>query len=254
MKKTMLALSALSLISVGHAGTMGDTKPVHPITPFIAGEASYTWNTINTFTIGALTASETNQGWGGRLSTGLAYSYNDKVKLIGEAGGGYYGSTNLSISNEASSRLGIDGYDILAGASYTLGQFNLFENIPVSAFDNMPGQFDVFFKFGFMVENVRRTVTTVLANAIPGGVYNGTIVSKYITTQVYPEIKVGGDYNLNDNWAATVAYMHVFGTSPGGTTQVTATSAPAAITQNSSNTLSNPTLNSIMFGLRYSFV
>lgn len=240
MKKTLAAAAVLMSISGAHAGSMGpvDTQPA--FNPYLAGEASYTWPSVGSNTLNAYSLSKTNQGWGGRLGVGMQYDMPslDKFKFLGEIGGGYYGSYTLSnavggvltLNNTQS----ISGYDILVGGLYNFNQF------------------DIFGQIGFMAENVSVNGYQNLALVDAGSAISGQVHSKDNYTQVFPEIKVGGIYNLNANWGLMVDYLHVFGATPSMNVDFSAT--PTGVVNNQTYNSQNPTLDSVLFGIRYNIV
>lgn len=241
--RTGIIVSTLVGLSTGYAGSMGpaSTQALPCLTPFISTEASYTWNQLGNVTLNQFTMSNIHQGWGGRLGAGFVHQFSERLRFSTEIGGGYYGAaTGSSASAGLSARVTIDGYDMLWGALYRVNQFDVLGNI------------DVFGSMGFMVENNRQKVTQDRALSTPGGFYSGVIVTKSNMTQVFPEIKVGGIYNLNDNWGISLAYMHVFGTEFGET--ITTSASAGSNVKNGTQNFENATLNSIMFGLRYSIV
>jgi hypothetical protein len=237
MKKTLAAAAVLMSISVAHAGSMGpvDTQPM--FVPYLTGEASYTWMDTNGIDFSAINATTTNQGWGGRLGAGLLHPYTDKLGFTGEIGGGYYGNQKFSLATikggiAGNNTASIDGYDVLVGALYKMERF------------------DVFGQMGFMVQNLRTNGYMNIAELTTGGFLKGSVNAKANQTQALPEIKVGGIYNLNTNWGLSVAYMHVFGSTPSMNVQVDATPGAGINTTANSNT-QNPSLDAVMFGLRY---
>jgi hypothetical protein len=239
MKKIVLAMSTAAVFSVANAGSMGPVS-MASYTPYLTGEASYTWPQINNPTVNGNSVSSTQQGWGGRLGGGMMYGYSEKLSFTGEIGGGYYGSTNRNIyapitkAKVGSSNVSIDGYDMLAGLVYKWNYF------------------DVFLQGGFMLQNLRYSENIDTALAVPGGSMRGTASMNGDHTQAYPEIKVGGIYNINPNWGVDVAYMHVFGKTPSVTGNVY--TAGGVYYDNTSVVAQNPTLDSVMFGLHYNFV
>lgn len=229
----LLGLSSLVL----HAGNMGPASTNMRTVPYIAGEGSYSWNTLNGFTINSNPPSVTDNGWGGRLSVGIDRPYTPMFSLNAEAGGGYYGSTNMNTPGSGvTSTVHITGYDILAGGTYHLPYF------------------DVFGDFGFMVQTLLSTMTRNNGERFPGGVFAGTTTGHASQTQVLPELKVGAAYNYQTNLSLTLAYMYAFGSDVSGNIISTAVDpAQASINSAGSINLRNPSLSTILFGLRYKF-
>lgn len=237
MKKIVLAMTTAAVVSAAHAGSMGPVS-MSSYTPYLTGEASYTWPQLSS-PINSNVFASSSQGWGGRLGAGMMYNYTEKLGFTGEIGGGYYGSRKqtTSLPNGLASGTGnvsFDGYDVLAGFVYKWTYF------------------DVFLQGGFMMENMRSNGTTDLAQSIPGGFYSGVVSRNENQTQTLPEIKVGGIYNINPNWGVDVAYLHVFGSTPSYSGSILATTA--GYTENSNSNHQNSTLDAVMFGLHYNFV
>ena len=233
-------MTTAAVFSAAHAGSMGPVSSMASYTPYLTGEASYTWPQGNNPTVTGITMTSSSQGWGGRLGAGMLYNYTEKLGFTGEIGGGYYGSQNRTMTGPAGSaghlNYSLDGYDVLAGFVYKWNYF------------------DVFLQGGFMMENRRISESADLAQTMPAaGLIKGRANINANTSQTLPEIKVGGIYNINPNWGLDVAYMHVFGSTPSLTSQYTG-SLVSGIRENMTVDMQNPTLDSVMFGLHYNFV
>ena len=230
---SLLGLSSLAL----HAGTMGPVSTNMNSVPYLAAEGSYTWNSINGFTINGHSPSLNRNGWGGRLSVGIDRPYTEKFSLNVEAGGGYYGSTTMN--NPASgvlSTLRISGYDILAGGTYHAKYI------------------DVFGDFGFMGQTLLSSMEKDNSKRVPGGVFMGATTGHATQTQIMPELKVGAAYNICENLSLALSYMYVFGSNVGGTINSAAVDVPPAQINNSGVVnLRNPSLSTLLLGLRYHF-
>lgn len=236
LKKTTVAVLMLSSSAISHAGTMGPISSQPSYIPYITGEASYTWPNFGVVRINGVQASQSLNGWGGRLGLGMAYvSPIQNVNFTAEIGGGYYGDAKQALLPYANSKSTIDGYDVLAGALYKT-TYNV----------------DIFGQIGFMIQNLRVSGTQNTTYSVPGGTNVVSASNKFISSQVLPEVKIGGIYNLTQNWGISAAYMGVFGSRPGSTVTY------GLVGTQEFNTLvanaQNPTLNSVMFGLRYSIV
>lgn len=245
-KKKCMFLLGFSLLSSSYAGGMGAVEQSVPsLYPYIGADASYTWNGLNAsnLTSNATPVSLTSQGWGGRLSAGVMWPHTEKFGFNAEIAGGYYGSDHVvTPSTGAVSRRSIDGYDVLAGVFY---QFSPLEVLnPITLFGDA----------GFMVQNYRVKRTYDVERVISGfsASYSGSVSTTDSTTQVLPELKVGGLYHLRPNLAFSLAYLHVFGVNPSGTTNASE-NGDRQISIVSTTNMQNPTLNTILFGLRYSF-
>ena len=240
------ALTALTAVSASFAGSMGPVATLPTFIPFLGGEASYTGLQTSTPSINASTSLTSGQGWGGRLSGGFVHPFADKWGFISEIGGGYYGGKNWNLYNTTGAEVlnlksSVDGYDVLVGGLYKLDKFDYWD---------VAGQLDLLVEGGFFVENFR--TQGVLNNAGVSSTYAGTINTKESATQAFPEIRVGGIYNLNENWGLSVTYLHVWGSSPRDVQQISATTAVETI--NAAANYQAPTLDTVLFGLRYNIV
>lgn len=225
MKKLIVAWSISVLVGSAFAGTVGDihTTP-HTTIPFGSAEAAATWLGTDSSVIYGQPPALSLQHWGGRLAVGALFSHNEKMRFSSELGWGSYGSVksiNQLTSPSIYKRMDCDiyGFDVLVGALYNYRQF------------------DAFFKVGAMAEN--RNYTGLLISGLT------TLKQKNMQTNVNPEIKVGGIYNINEQLGITLAYMRVFANNN------TSSSFTANATTSS---LENPTLDSVMFGLTYNLV
>ncbi|MDP3560587.1 MAG: hypothetical protein Q8R83_00190 [Legionellaceae bacterium] len=230
----LMAISMFTFVSIAQAGTMGQTSPL--VTPYLGLEGSYTWNQIGIRYLNNYQTPVSKNGWGGRLSAGVTRSYKERFSLMAELGGGYYGHTRTSLvaggmSNTTNS---IDGYDFLIGGIYHLDHFRLVGGA------------------GFMVQNNRYKLTINRAETVPGGNVVGLTIIEENSTQVLPELKIGGIYNVYQNIDLSLTYMHVFGSSLEAQTNQLVTSTISF--KNSLANFQNPTLDSVLLGLRYNFV
>lgn len=239
MKKItfLCSILACSYLSVASAGSMSAPEPLSLNHPYVAGEASYTWQQIDTPRINGVSPSMSKQPWGFRLSGGLLRFYTDKLGFSAELGGGYYGGRSGSaplISTTA--KIKIDGYDALLGVLYRLEHLDLFA------------------KFGFMMQNNRFNYTKGdLAQTLPGAGIFGSESQRLLWSGTLPEIRVGGIYNVLDNVGVTLTYMHAFGSTMERTANVTPI-PDTGINRFTSQNAQNPTLDSILLGLRYYMV
>ena len=247
MKKLLLT-SALCLavtLPNAQAGTMGPMNTKPSFIPFASIEGAYSWNTLENNHSGATVSKDQ---WGGRLAAGLVHPWKDNLGLSLEVGYGYYGKTTESesmsnigsglISADFSSTISnkISGVDILAGMAYSYNQFDLFAKAGVMA--------------ETMMNKLSGSTNVNLLSEINASV---NVINRSSNTAVLPEIKVGGNYNLNENIGISLAYMHVFGSSlNNGNTSVTVPSsstAPVIVSINDQPT----SLDAILFGLHYNF-
>ena len=226
--------------TVHHARVMKDepvmTAVQRPML-FATAEGAYTWTSIGSTQVNGVTASKSTNGWGGRIAGGATHysSYDQNLSYTAELGWGYYGKTDISLAGSGiNAENQIYGLDMLVGANYRYSMI------------------DMFLKVGGMVENIRMSRNTDLQRYVAGGNVVGTSNSTMTTTSVVPEIKVGGVYNINDQWGVSLAYMYVFGNDNVNMSSSKSFNG-ATITNNSSVTGSPVALSTVMFGLRYSF-
>ncbi len=232
--KTIIS-SALTLASFSsaYAGDMGPKSP-SSTQPYFGGEAAYTWRQINAPTLNLLTANTSNQPWGFRISAGILHLYTEKLGLTAEVGGGYYGSTSISTAQTSSrGKIDVDGYDILVGALYRLQYF------------------DIFAKIGFMGENARLDFTRYdLSRVFDGNLIRGESRVRSTNGSFLPEISVGGIYNVQNNLGITLTYMHIFGSTM-EYKLLSQANIGSGINRSLNVNFQNPTLNSILLGVRY---
>jgi hypothetical protein len=233
---SIISTAALFSASIAYAGDMG-SKLAPLSVPYVGGEVSASWIQKNAPHVNGVTANISEQNWGGRLSAGMLRFHTEKLALMGEIGGGYYGSRSVTIPQlSASSKLEVDGYDVLVGALYKLKHV------------------DVFGQVGFMIENARMSLTKQDLNKLAQGDFiHGSSSVRFNTTQVLPEVRAGGVYNVRDDLGVTLAYMHAFGSTPDFSGVKTATRADGINTVVSAK-LQNPSLNAVLLGLHYYIV
>lgn len=233
--RTALSTAAFLSLSIAHAGDMG-SKPAPVSIPYFGAEVSYNWIQKDDPRVNSFTNTPSVQNWGGRLSAGLLRFHTEKLGLTGEIGGGYYGNETLTLPQlSAVSKNSVDGYDVLVGALYK------FEN------------FDVFGKVGFMIENLRGSLNQQNLTEIQGNFFSGSSYVRGNKTQVLPEVRAGGIYNLREDLGLTLTYMHAFGSTPSFSGSMSA-SRVTGINQTTVSKLQNPSLDSILLGLRYYIV
>ena len=230
---SLLGLSSLVL----HAGSMGAVSTNMTSVPYLAAEGSYSWNGLHGFTINRIPPSISKNGWGGRLSVGIDRPYTDKFSFNAEVGGGWYGNTTSNnTSAGVNTKLDITGYDILAGGTYHTQYI------------------DVFGDFGFMAQTLLSTMERDNGSRFPGGVFAGTSKGHASQTQILPELKIGAGYNFGNNLSLTLAYMYAFGAKTSGNMNSSAQDIPPTqISSTNVVNLRNPSLSTILLGLRYHF-
>lgn len=237
--KKVIALLGLGLSGLtAYAGTMGAVSATPWATPYFGGEALYSWNSIHGYSINNNLPSVSKSGWGGRLSAGINHPYTEKVSLNAEIGGGYYGSTQANVgASGIFGHFNITGYDFLVGAAYHFQSFDLFGNI------------------GFMAQTLFASMLRDQAKQFIGGGISGVMRSHDSATEVLPEFRVGGLYNLTNNVALTLAYTYVVGLNVSGDIHTSsATAPPSFFSSYGASNARNPALSNVLFGLRYNFV
>jgi hypothetical protein len=256
--RNKILLSSVLLACATSATYAGDMGPVesYPFKPFILGEAAYSWPQVSGLSVnsnlGYIGSTQTVQGWGGRLAAGLMRHVSEKFALSFEGGLMYNDhitidpvvhaqGANISVPGLMMGSFDQYGLDLLAGINY------------------VKPKYDIFFKAGALFENMR-TQVSVNTNKI---LYNNDRQNYFIPTaqqtintnigQVMPEIKLGGAYHVNEDWSLTAAWMHAFGgTLSMYSDQMNLTSGSISI-GNIALSLNNPTIDSVLFGVQYSF-
>jgi len=228
---------ALTVSSALFAGTMGPVSEARH-TLFVSGEGAYTWNSIDDTVVHGVTIDNSTNGWGGRIAAGAIHYSVDNLSYTAEMGWGYYGQTKFeSDAFRINTRTSMYGLDLLVGGDYRM--------------DN----FDLFLKVGGMIENAKlhkvqnnALLVTPLLTSADTGVSDTTRTY----SSVVPEIKVGGIYNLNDQWGVSLAYMYVFGNDVSLNIDPKFTSADT--TSNNITARSVPVaLSTLSLGLQYKF-
>lgn len=242
MKKIPLIsiISALTCSSFVYAGGMGCNNSSFCGSAFIGLEGGYTWNMIDGFAFnlvnGSVVSVEDNQGYTARISAGVLSNIDDQFGVTGEVGWGYYGRTNLNPA-------------IVGTAAATPGTFNIQQTL--TGFDTLLGvaftqpNYSLFLKAGALFQNMQ---TKTNASIAPFGfpiVSTLNLVSN--STEVLPEIKLGGSYNFNENWAVTAAYLFALGASPRLTGDFNVNTGRLGINSNTQN----PSINTVLFGVQY---
>ena len=232
VKKSIINSMLAMGVSLCHAGSVGPAFTAMSSLPFISIEGSYAWTNKLNLELNTINSNITQKPWGGRLSAGIIRPVTERFSVSGEFGGGYYGSKHLTIvSQGVDANRTIDGYDLLLGVHYSIKQFGIFGGA------------------GAMMQNRRIRVSRDYSKEYPGGFISGEVTEKYNQTEALPEIRVGGLYHLCDNWAISLAYMHVFGSNMESNLKESAT--PSGISYNGTINTQNQTLNLVMLGLRY---
>lgn len=235
MKLVVAASLGLSSL-IANAGAMGPVESNTHAIPYISGEGSYSWNGIQGATVNNIAAIISKNGWGGRLSAGVVYPYTEQFGINFELGGGYYGDIKSDLSQRGVvTRTSLIGYDFLFGGTYHAKLI------------------DIFAEVGVLSENMEYKITRDNALVSPGGLLTGVQYINLSQTQMLPEIRVGGVYDLCHNVALSLAYMHAFGHTVTSNNLSTSTSAPATVVRSGTIEQRNPSIDSILLGLRYNF-
>jgi hypothetical protein len=240
-----VALIGLITSSIVNAGTIGAVAAAPTVIPYVTLDATNTWLDTNNFLLNNVAPSKTQNGWGGRVGLGINFPVNNAWGATIEIGGGYYGKEKYNASNGVELRTSINGYDALLGGIYKINNWTQYSFL---------NQLSLFGAAGFMVQDARLKSTLNSTLAVPGGVYGGTTVTKSYGDEVLPELKVGGLLNITDRLGLSVSYLHVFGSNPGATYTTVATPVPPAIATSGYTNYLAPTMDTILFGIRYNFV
>ena len=220
--------------TITNAGDMGAATNKDTTTPFIIGEGNVSWIAYQTDVINNVYSTQLNNIWGGRFGAGITRKYRGESSFTSEIGYGYYGRVRTSFPNNVNNNYyAIDGLDALVGFLYSIKDI------------------DLFFKAGAMIENKRYKGILNYDRAYSGNVISGTYNYNSNLTQVLPELKTGGMYNINKNIAFSFSYMHVFGSSTNLITNTSASNSPTSIVFNGNNHNQNPAVDSFLFGVQY---
>ena len=232
----VLFFNIFSVVSA-NAGDIGDQTTTRStiINSYLSAEAAYSWyDRPSVFSINNQREEVHHQGWGGRIGAGLLFTPSNNWKYTSEVGWGYYAKSSSSgLQSELHASAIYDGFDLLVGLD------RKYKNI------------DFFLKGGAMILDRRHTVSKSLTANLPTSGVIDVSSSHYNTTQVLPEIKVGGIYNITEKWGVTLSYMHIFGSEPSYSSNTSATTGGNITISKSSSQL--PTFNTILFGLNYIF-
>ena len=221
MKKIITAVFMSTIVSTFYASDTGTFTS--SLKPFISLEGAYNWRSIDGALIRDTSPIHTNQPWGGRAALGVAISLTKNVGLTNEFGWNYFGKTTINEPKRYINISTLDGVDLLVGILYKWNKT------------------EWFVKGGGLAQNIHTNHTTL----------NYTVHDREITpytklknteTQMMPEIKIGGIYNINKHLGISLSCMQAF-----GSTFVVSISADGTINKN----FRNPTSKAILAGLRY---
>jgi len=250
MKKTVGMLCLFAGMNISHAGTMGaEVESPFSSSIFVAAEGGWTWNTlgglqVNIVDVGRIfTVKKVDRG-SARVSMGVKKYFYNAFAATGEIGYGYYGRTRFNFRQDGPllslpdapdfSQIHVkvtnDGFDALAGFSYTFSQL------------------DVFFKAGAMVQNSRYNPVINLTGVSRGAVFGG-VDFDYDRTQVFPEIKLGAAYQVWQNLSFMASWLHVFGSNP----HIDPTINPEMPLGTIRVNRQNPILDTFFLGASYAF-
>lgn len=259
-KKIILSLMLSACASSAlYAGAMGPVELVEPaFKPFLIGEAAYSWPQVSGLNVDFQNLAHLNsnaqvQGWGGRVAAGIMRSISERFALSFEGGLMYNDHINFE------PRFTVSGAQVIPPGNVITANFDQY------GFDMLAGliytqpKYDLFFKAGALFENMRSKVGVNMSEILRNNRRQGNFVAgasqqmNINVAQVMPEIKLGGNYHVNENWAVTASWMHAFGGTLGiSADQINLTSGSATIGSIAAH-LNNPTINSVMFGVEYLF-
>ncbi len=236
MKKNLIAAIFLffGINTLVYAkGETGDyTSLIMPDIIFGNVEGAYNWIQNMPFSFNGHSPTVTKQPWGGRASGGLLYfPVDDQFGMGLEAGWGYYGGVKMvSLRDDKwSAQTKLNGTDVLFDFIYR------FEYL------------DVLGDVGFLVQNQQ---LRLLDNQTTGPVREALktgLTRLYDQSGIFPEIKVGFLYHLSDYWGISFSYLHVFGSA---TQNEAETDSSGEAISGSGSDQGNPSLNTLMLGLR----
>ena len=231
--KSVLTISALSLLTNVYAGAMGPVSSDigSTIIPFVTGEVAYTWNSMYPGIINNVQSTKSTQYWGGRVAGGFALKHSETLYFTGEAGWGSYGNNKFNRTSGQKATYDLHGFDILLGTVYNYKQM------------------DFFVKAGALIENIAQIAMVNNEEYSPGGFYVGQTDASHTFTNLVPEVRVGAEYNVNSHVGVSLAYMYAFGTNQ--SMNLNNNSKGAILTSENQTRFQALTINSLMLGLRY---
>lgn len=230
------------------AGGMGEVSSISPLTSFLSLEGGYSWNQIKGFNFdligvnGTVFSREKNNGGTARIGAGLMRSISDQFSLSTEIGYGYYGRTT---ENSVLTGLAA-GFPASLSMKYTLTGLDVLAGV---AFNDPINRYSLFFKAGGMVQNMNARSAADFGpfGIAPINIFNQSLNYTGNSTGVLPELKAGGAYYFNENWAFTLAYMYAFGASPRTTGTFNVNTNAGLLNAN----FQNPSLSSVLAGLQF---
>lgn len=238
MKKNLITAIILFFImntTTYAKGETGDyTSLIMPDIVFANVEGAYNWIdnmpvSINTY----YSPTITKQNWGGHAAGGLLYFPAERFGVGVEAGWGYYGGVKMvSPRDRWSAQTRLDGVDVLFDLLYH--------------FDHL----DILGDVGFLIQNQQLSVFDSQASGPIRDALKSNLIDLYDQSGVFPEIKVGLLYHLNDYWGVSLSYLHVFGSSTQNAAETDSIGEDIAGTGADQG---NPSLNTLMLGIRFNF-
>ncbi len=231
MKKIIIVMSMCSMISVSYAQSEFDAlfDSLTPDIVFAGGEGAYNWIQTDSFFFNDQRIKQAEQNWGGRASAGLLYFPTDKFGIGLEMGWGYYGRVSVSSNIDRwSASKHIQGYDVLFDMQYTINKIDLLGNV------------------GFMIQKQNFNLNTYNNDSNFRTNLDAALVNFYDKTEILPEVKLGGVYHLTNNIGISLAYMYVFGSEYQNSDSGDDDSGDGDGSK-------NPSLGTLMLGVRYSF-
>ena len=142
-----------------------------------------------------------------------------------------------------SAKLGLYGFDVVAGVFYTQPQYELF------------------FKAGALIQNLRLKVSAdpqniAASNTAIAARLNGVYSLNTTVVNALPEIRLGGNYHLYQHWLLTASWVHAFGSTLSFTApDISGATGPIlGSLGNITANVSSPTINVVLFGLEYRFM
>lgn len=242
--KIAVGLSCAAFLQAAAAGTMGEVADAsfggRGITPFVSLEGFPVWISFGGISVtNNASTSASDKGnmlsGGGRFAAGFATPYSPNIDFTAESAWNYFGSTSGKTAGNTLAA-SLSGVDFLVGALYKYSNYQFF--VKGGA---------LFERLDYKINVPNRYVATIESIT-----YYAGVAVKGSISPVLPEIKVGMNYDITPNWAASLAYMHAFGYAPSVVTGVQST--PTSFNDYVSANLRGATLNAINIGVRYQFL
>lgn len=255
--RNKILLSSMLLACAAHAGDMGPVETSYSFKPFVIGEAAYSWPQVDGIALNAnlgyVTSKNESQGWGGRLAAGVMRPISEKFALSFE--GGLMYNDHISMTSQVQTQ----GVTVTLPDNVSNGSFDQYGFDVLGGINYIRPKYDLFFKAGALFENMRTKMAVNMNQILHSNtrqvnfVPNAQQALNINIGQVMPEIKLGGAYHVNEDWSVTAAWMHAFGGTLAFTSDELDPATGSVSIGGINMSLNNPTINSVLFGVQYSF-